>query len=139
MSLFIAINRLNRNYLAALTSILQKVDLTPPNWALLQHLHTHQTATSSQIAEYWDVEKPSVSANVKSLLKRNYITITSGQDKREKQLILTTSGQDMFNTISVEVYALQAQILGNLTPEMHEVFVKGIHSIDSELRGMRNE
>ena len=76
---------------------------------------------------------------VKSLLQRNYITITSGQDKREKQLILTTSGQDVFSAISKEVYALQAKILSKLTPEMHEAFETGIHAIDSELRGMRNE
>lgn len=139
MTLFISLNRLNRNYLAALTSILQKVDLTPGNWSLLQYLHTHQTATSSQLAEYWEVEKPTVSANVKALLKRNYITVTSGQDKREKQLMLTTSGQDVFSAISEEVFAFQAKLLGNLTPEMHDTFVKAIQEMELELRGMRNE
>ena len=139
MTLFISLNRLNRNYLSALTSILQKVDLTPGNWSLLQYLHINQTATSSQLAEYWEVEKPTVSANVKTLLKRNYITVTSGQDKREKQLMLTTSGEDVFSAISEEVFAFQAKLLGNLTPEMQETFVKAIQEMELELRGLRNE
>ena len=116
MNLFLQIHRFHRNYMARLTTMLVPDGLTPGNWSLLQFLHEHESATSSQLAAHWDVEKPTVSGNVKQMLALDLIAVMPGEDKREKKLALTENGSMLYEKLSTEIAAMQERILQDVPP-----------------------
>ena len=140
MSLFLTINRFNRLYMNELTNILSHYGLTPANWSLLHYLQENEFATASQLATYWQVEKPTVSANIKSLISRKLITAVSGEDKREKKLKLTTAGIDLTVNSTSDVKAFQAKLLeGFVSTEQATQMENAILQMELMIRGIKDE
>ncbi|MGN7940828.1 MarR family transcriptional regulator [Virgibacillus sp. 6R] len=129
MNIFSLINRLNRRYLSGLTVKLSPFGLTPANWSLLDYLVQNGQVTSIQIATYWDIEKPTVSANVKQLIKLGLIETIPGKDKREKQLILTEKGHLLMNEVSPIISKFQDDFLSNFQKEEKEFLQRGLSTL----------
>ena len=117
MSFFLQVHRFHKRYMAQLSSLLAPFDISNANWSLLQYLAQQEVATTSQIAKYWDVEKPTVSANVKTLMQHGLVQTKQGEDKREKYLSLTEKGQTLHQNISPEIKFLQNKLLSVLSEE----------------------
>ena len=135
MNLFLTINRFHRQYMTKMSAILTPYGMTPANWSLLQFLHINEMVTSRQIADYWEVEKPTVSANVKALLQKNLITAVTGEDKREKKLVLTTAGEDLYEQLHSEIYIMQQTLLQTMTPETQKLFKDSLLAMEAILKG----
>ena len=135
MNLFLQIHRFHRNYMARLTTMLVPHGLTPGNWSLLQFLHEHKSATSSQLAAYWDVEKPTVSSNVKQMLALGLITIIPGEDKREKKLALTENGSTLHEKLSQEIVAMQRSVLRDVPPAVRTQMEQALTVMEQSLKG----
>ncbi|MGN7476961.1 MarR family winged helix-turn-helix transcriptional regulator [Solibacillus silvestris] len=134
MTFFLQIHRFHKRYTAQLTNMLTVYELTNANWSLLQYLANGKMATTSQIAKYWDVEKPTVSANVKTLMKQGLIQVKPGDDKREKYISLTEKGEILYGKISPEIEFLQNQLLFMLTEEQQELFQKALSNMEEILK-----
>ena len=134
MTFFLQIHRFHKRYMQRLTNMLADHELSNANWSLMQYLATKEMATMSQIAKYWDVEKPTVSANVKTLMKRELIQMKQGNDRREKYISLTEKGERLHESISPEIKFLQNQLLSNLTVEQQEVFKKALSDMEKILK-----
>lgn len=117
-----------------LTNILAVHELSNANWSLMQYLANEDLATMSQIAKYWDVEKPTVSANVKTLTKLEIIQMKQGNDRREKYISLTEKGERLYENISPEIKFLQNQLLNNLSDEQQELFEKALSDMEKILK-----
>lgn len=134
MKLFLQIHRFHRNYMAHLTTMLVPYRLTPGNWSLLQFLSAHETVTSSQLAAHWDVEKPTVSSNVKQMLALDLIAVVPGEDKREKNLVLTESGSTLYEKLSKEILAMQENILRDVPPVVRTQMEQALTMMESSLK-----
>ena len=134
MTFFLQLHRFHKRYMQRLTSMLAGHELSNANWSLMQYLANEELATMSQIAKYWDVEKPTVSANVKTLTKRELIQLKQGNDRREKYISLTEKGEKLYENISPEIKFLQDQLLNNLTDEQHELFKKALSDMEKILK-----
>ena len=135
MKLFLQIHRFHRNYMARLTTILVPYGLTPGNWSLLQFLHEHESATSSQLAAHWDVEKPTVSTNVKQMLALDLIAVIPGEDKREKKLVLTKNGSTLYEKLSQEIAVMQENILRDVSPAVRIQMEQALAVMEQSLKG----
>ena len=135
MNLFLQIHRFHRNYMARLTSILVPHGLTPGNWSLLQFLHEHTNATSSQLAAYWDVEKPTVSSNVKQMLALDLIAVIPSEDKREKKLAMTKEGGILYEKLSPEIVGMQQDILHDVPPAVRTQMEHALAVMEQSLKG----
>lgn len=134
MTFFLQLHRFHKRYMQRLTSMLAGHELSNANWSLMQYLANEELATMSQIAKYWDVEKPTVSANVKTLTKRELIQLKQGNDRREKYISLTEKGEKLYENISPEIKFLQDQLLNNLTDEQQELFKKALSDMEKILK-----
>lgn len=134
MTFFLQLHRFHKRYMQRLTSMLAGHELSNANWSLMQYLANEELATLSQIAKYWDVEKPTVSANVKTLTKRELIQLKQGNDRREKYISLTEKGEKLYENISPEIKFLQDQLLNNLTDEQQELFKKALSDMEEILK-----
>ena len=134
MTFFLQLHRFHKRYMQRLTNILAVHELSNANWSLMQYLANEELATMSQIAKYWDVEKPTVSANVKTLTKRELIQMKQGSDRREKYISLTEKGEKLYENISPEIKFLQNQLLNNLSDEQQELFEKALSDMEKILK-----
>lgn len=138
LKVFLQIHRFHRNYMARLTTMLVPHKLTPGNWSLLQFLHAHKTATSSQLAAHWDVEKPTVSSNVKQMLALELIAVVPGEDKREKNLVLTAKGMALYESLSEEVLTMQESILRDIPPVVRTQMEQVLTVMEDSLKEARS-
>ena len=134
MTFFLQLHRFHKRYMQRLTNILAVHELSNANWSLMQYLANEELATMSQIAKYWDVEKPTVSANVKTLTKLEIIQMKQGNDRREKYISLTEKGERLYENISPEIKFLQNQLLHNLSDEQQELFEKALSDMEKILK-----
>ena len=134
MTFFLQLHRFHKRYMQRLTSVLAGHELSNANWSLMQYLANEELATMSQIAKYWDVEKPTVSANVKTLTKRELIQLKQGNDRREKYISLTEKGERLYENISPEIKFLQNQLLSNLSDEQQKLFEKALSDMEKILK-----
>lgn len=134
MTFFLQLHRFHKRYMQRLTNILAVHELSNANWSLMQYLANEELATMSQIAKYWDVEKPTVSANVKTLTKRELIQMKQGNDRREKYISLTEKGEKLYENISPEIIFLQNQLLNNLSGEQQKLFEKALSEMEKLLK-----
>jgi MarR family transcriptional regulator, transcriptional regulator for hemolysin len=134
MSFFLQVHRFHKKYTAQLTSLLAPYELSNSNWSLLNYLVEKQVTTTSQIAKYWDVEKPTVSANVKVLMQLGLIQTKQGEDKREKYLSLTEKGEKLHKKISPEIKNLQNDLLSVLTERQKDDIQQGLFDMEVRLK-----
>lgn len=134
MTFFLQLHRFHKRYMQRLTNILAVHELSNANWSLMQYLANEELATMSQIAKYWDVEKPTVSANVKTLMKRELIQMKQGNDRREKYISLTEKGEKLYENISPEIIFLQNRLLNNLSDEQQKLFEKALSEMEKLLK-----
>lgn len=134
MTFFLQLHRFHKRYMQRLTNILAVHELSNANWSLMQYLANEELATMSQIAKYWDVEKPTVSANIKTLTKLEIIQMKQGNDRREKYISLTEKGERLYENISPEIKFLQNQLLNNLSDEQQELFEKALSDMEKILK-----
>ncbi|MGE7983110.1 MarR family winged helix-turn-helix transcriptional regulator [Solibacillus sp. NPDC093137] len=134
MTFFLQLHRFHKRYTQRLTNILAVHELSNANWSLMHYLANEEQATMSQIAKYWDVEKPTVSANVKTLTKQELIQMKQGNDRREKYISLTEKGERLYKNISPEIKFLQNQLLNNLSDEQQELFEKALSDMEKILK-----
>lgn len=139
MTFFLQVHRFHKKYMAHLSTLLAPYELSNSNWSLLNFLHEEQVATTSQIAKYWDVEKPTVSANVKTLMKHELVQTKQGEDKREKYLSLTEKGEKLHETISPEIKNLQKHLLNVLTQQQKGEFQQLLFEMEARLKEDFNE
>lgn len=134
MTFFLQLHRFHKRFMQSLTNILASHELSNANWSLMHYLANEEEATMSQIAKYWDVEKPTVSANVKTLTKRELIQMKQGNDRREKYISLTEKGERLYENISPEIKFLQNQLLSNLSDEQQKLFEKALSDMEKILK-----
>ncbi|WP_436710479.1 MarR family winged helix-turn-helix transcriptional regulator [Brevibacillus formosus] len=68
-------------------------------WALIRYLKTNGPANFSDVADYWQVEKPAITPIAQKLSVRELISILSGADKRQKIMYLSEKGETLHKTI----------------------------------------
>ena len=131
---FIKINELNRLYLGKLQACLSPYGLTPANWALLDYLKKSGPSKSSQIANDWSIERPSIAPNVKQLLAKGLIQTAAGRDKREKILSLSQEGLDQYNAMTAAIDPLRRSIIHELTDSQYENLMNSLDIMLKQLK-----
>ena len=134
MSFFLHIHRFHKRYTAQLTALLAPYELSNSNWSLIHYVASHKTATMSQIAGYWDVEKPTVSANVKALTQRGLLTAVQGEDKREKYLCLTAHGQTLHTAALPVIERFKQQLLATVPAEQQQLIEHAFRTMEGKLK-----
>ena len=135
MSFFLHMHRFHKRYIANLTTLLVPYGLSTSNWSLLHYVARHDKTTISHIAKYWDVEKPTVSANVKTLMQMGLLRAEPGEDKREKYLLLTEAGHALHVEICPLIEQFKAQLLQAFPSEQLPLFEQALLAMERILKG----
>lgn len=111
----------HRMYHNQLTELLSKHNLSSTQWALLRYLSEGGPAKLSEVASYWQVERPTVTPIAQKLYERGIIFVAPGKDKRQKVMQVSESGLELHKEIKTEMDAFQEELLQGVTGEEREV------------------
>ena len=79
--------------------------------------------TPAEIAQRQQVEKPSVTKILQRLAEMKYVEATQGQDKREKWIRLTDSGEAICREITLQFKSLYEELLKGASKEELEMAI----------------
>ena len=102
-------------------------------WSILYYLVTSESMTLVEIAKLLSVEKPNVTRTMKGLAERGYVEAKTGQDKREKHMIVTTKGMEIYNEIRITVDAFEQQMLAGIPEDEQLAFIQTMQKIRGNL------
>ncbi|WP_154837693.1 MarR family winged helix-turn-helix transcriptional regulator [Staphylococcus sp. Marseille-Q1834] len=108
-----------RPYIKRTQPILDEFDLHTGQWLVLRDIANSAPTTLVQISKRRFIEKPTTRKIIKALSEKELLTITTGQDKREKILNLSEKGQQLFTEVNYRITPIQNHLIekSNLTTE----------------------
>ena len=133
-SMFAKFKILQRPYANGLQQVLSPYQMSEAQWGLIRYISEAGPASNSEIALYWSVEKPSVTALAQKLIEQDLIYVVYGTDKRKKVMHLTEKGIAKYMQIKKVVYAFQASLLEGITEEECELVEKVLEKLQQNIR-----
>jgi len=134
MNLFSTIYRFNKLYVIRLQEICSANGITAVQWLVLQHVYKNEGCTSMDIVKEWSVEKPTVSSLVRKLNEQGLLEFTSGEDKRQKYLSLTSEGNNLCQNITDKVMKLQSFVKEPLPEETVKEWTEQLMVLEERLK-----
>ncbi len=106
-----------RLFLNELNGLLEKYQLHRSQWAVLDIIHHSGSVTLVEISKHQRVEKPTITRTVSRLEELGLVEHIPGKDKREKRMVLTEEGLQLFNEIRLDLDNLERQHLDGVSSE----------------------
>ena len=75
---------------------LEPVGLKLPQYSVLAHTHQASSLTITELAGLLDVERTTMTRNLRPMMDNGWISVSEGIDKRSRSVSLTDAGQELF-------------------------------------------
>ncbi|WP_409178906.1 MarR family winged helix-turn-helix transcriptional regulator [Brevibacillus fortis] len=124
----------HRMYNNQLQEELLPFGISVTQWALIRYLKNNGSATFSDVADYWQVEKPAITPIAQKLAAREIILISSGSDKRQKIMYLSEKGEALHKTIMEATDPFLEEILEGISPEERDAAATILEKIVMNLK-----
>src|SRR5690606_13852316 len=96
-------------------------------WQVLYVIQLKQGCTSIDIAEYLNVSKPSIAKRIHALMQLEVLEQVDTEDKRQKKLILSQKGIQLFQICSEKMDVFEQQLLFSLDQDMQKITLTTLH------------
>lgn len=123
-----------RSFSNQLHDVLLPYGLTANQWGLIRYLFESGPATFSDVANFWQVEKPTITPTAQKLIEREYIYILPGMDKRQKMMHLSDRGIEMYKKIKQSIEIFQEDLMEDIPKEERKIAVKIMDQLMTNLR-----
>ncbi|SDH97831.1 DNA-binding transcriptional regulator, MarR family [Alteribacillus persepolensis] len=114
---FYQYRKMYRPFIKKLNIYLSRHNLYSSQWAILHLLLNEGPHTIGDIAEYQNVEKPTVTRMIQRLKELDYIETTPGKDKREKKIQLTKAGESVCEDVLLTIEEFQKEALQGISED----------------------
>ena len=115
------------SYKANLT--LKQHGLYSSQWSVLYCVQKHNEMTLTQIWKYLNVEAPTITRTVNRLADLGWLEISSGRDRREKVVKLTSEASKNFPVIQKSMSDFEDSVVSNLSPEEQNTLMELLKKI----------
>ncbi|MFZ4450324.1 MarR family winged helix-turn-helix transcriptional regulator [Salibacterium aidingense] len=109
------LNQKVRLFSKELNEYVQQHELYASQWTILYVLTKRGPMTQTEIWKYLQVEAPTVTRTLTRMEKKGWVKRISGQDKRERIIVLTETAERMLPEIQDSVKAFEERFAGSLT------------------------
>lgn len=86
-------------------------------WQVIYFIHDQSEVNSIDVARYLKVSKPSIAKRVHSLMQLNILQQVATADKRQKKLVLTPHGLELFAICSAQIDQYEQHLLNDFDKE----------------------
>lgn len=108
---------LHRPLTSKLNELLSEYGLSYSLWQIIFHVKNNGPSTLATISDHFNIERPSVTRGVQRLEEKQLVEQISGQNKREKIIQLTTSGEKTYQSCRKKITALEYRIMEGIPEE----------------------
>lgn len=122
--------QLTRSMSKELNNVLKEHDLFNAQWTVLFCIQKHEEMMLKDICTYLNVEAPTITRTVNRLQELGWITITPGEDKREKIVRLSDDAKRKFPSIEKTVINFENQFLQQLSNDEQSVLLTLLQKLD---------
>ncbi|UDM37075.1 MarR family transcriptional regulator [Acinetobacter haemolyticus] len=106
-------------------------------WQVLYVIQLKQGCTSIDIAEYLNVSKPSIAKRIHALIQLEVLDQVDTEDKRQKKLILSIKGQQLFAACSEKLDLFEQRLLLPLDQAAQNSTLNTLHKLMEHLQEMK--
>lgn len=106
-----------RPYINKLNLYLAKHQLYSSQWSILYLLIHEGPFTLVEMANFLNVEKPTITRMIQKLVELNYVETVPGKDKREKRIHLTDIGEQVCSEVQATIDQFQKEALQGISEE----------------------
>ena len=106
-------------------------------WQVLYVIQLKQGCTSIDIAEYLNVSKPSIAKRIHVLMQLEVLDQVDTEDKRQKKLILSAKGQQLFQTCSEKLDMFEQKLISPLDQATQNSTLNTLHKLMDHLQEMK--
>lgn len=103
-------------------------------WAIIHFLKGNGPATLSEIVQYLNVEKPTVTRTVSRLEERKLIAQLESNDKRLKRIELTSAGEEIYELCKGITVNYEKTVIADVSEEELEIAMTVIKKIQKQLQ-----
>ncbi|TCB74711.1 MarR family transcriptional regulator [Acinetobacter sp. ANC 3781] len=107
-------------------------------WQVLYVIQLKQGCTSIDIAEYLNVSKPSIAKRIHALMQLEVLEQVDTEDKRQKKLILSQKGIQLFQICSEKMDVFEQQLLFPLDQDMQKITLTTLHTLMDHLQDLKS-
>ncbi|WP_416224581.1 MarR family winged helix-turn-helix transcriptional regulator [Acinetobacter sp. ANC 4779] len=107
-------------------------------WQVLYVIQLKQGCTSIDIAEYLNVSKPSIAKRIHALMQLEVLEQVDTEDKRQKKLILSQKGIQLFQICSEKMDVFEQQLLLPLDQDMQKSTLTTLHTLMDHLQDLKS-
>ncbi|WP_250852356.1 winged helix DNA-binding protein [Acinetobacter sp. ANC 5414] len=106
-------------------------------WQVLYVIQLKQGCTSIDIAEYLNVSKPSIAKRIHALMRLEVLEQVDTEDKRQKKLILSAKGVEVFQICSEKMDVFEQQLLLPLDQNSKTCTLDTLHTLMEHLQELK--
>lgn len=110
---------LYRPLISKLNEILSEFDLSYSLWQIIFFVKNNGSTSLVEISNHFNVEKPTITRTVRRLEEKRIVQVIPSNDKREKIIKLTETGEDIYQTCRGKITDLENMIMGEI-PEIEQ-------------------
>ncbi|OAL79278.1 MarR family transcriptional regulator [Acinetobacter sp. SFB] len=107
-------------------------------WQVLYVIQLKKGCTSIDIAEYLNVSKPSIAKRIHALMQLKVLEQVDTEDKRQKKLILSQKGVQLFQICSEKMDVFEQQLLLPLDQDMQKSTLTTLHTLMDHLQDLKS-
>lgn len=133
----ILINRISRNIRRIKNQEMAAYHLRSAHISCLYYLYTSSGATATELCEYCEEDKATISRAVEYLEKNGYLLCESKNAKRYKSpLLLTEKGEEVGKKIADKIAEILEEVGSALTEEERYLFYRSLNRISAQLQAI---
>lgn len=108
-------------------------------WQVMFVIHDKQGCPSIEIADYLNVSKPSIAKRTQILAQMHIVTQVQTDDKRQKKLVLSVAGQNLYQQCAAEIDLFEQQLIQRLDPQEVARSLNLLHQLTATLEAQTAE
>ena len=125
--------RLYRPLITSLNELLSAYELSYSLWEVVFYIKNNGPSTLVDIANHYNVEKPTITRRVHRLEELQIVKQIAGQDRREKIIQLTELGEEVYKTCRKKITNLEIRVMEGIGKEEKEVVFHTLPKIQEKM------
>jgi MarR family transcriptional regulator, transcriptional regulator for hemolysin len=133
---------LYRPLITKLNELMSTYELSYSLWQVIFYIKTNGPSTLVDIANQYNVEKPTITRRVQRLEDLQIVKQIPGMDKREKVIQLTEVGEEIYQACRNKITALENSIMDDIALEDQLILFQTLPKIQVNIMkgdGSKNE
>lgn len=123
-----------RPFETQLSEILRSHHIQRSEWSVLYSIMQEPDITAVELAKRLTIEKPNMTRIIKDLTHLGYIEVeTSSEDKRRKNLRITSLGKEKYLEVRITIDAFEKEILEGISEEEQIQFLRILKHLRTNL------